>query len=229
MYQRILRTPLKSKRYKYSDCGYYFVRQIVYEQSGKTLDQFAMDEFYKPMGLRYTCYNPSDYFPLKQIAPTENDTIFRNQLVHGYVHDPGAAMIGGVGGHAGLFTNAGDLAALMQMFLNKGEYGGRRYIESVVLDEYTKCQYCPGNRRGAGFDKPMTNGKGGTAHKKASMASYCHSCFTGTLAWADPVHKVNYVFLSNRVYESAENWKIVKMSTRTEIQRVIYEALEQRK
>ena len=136
-------------------------------------------------------------------------------------------MIGGVGGHAGLFSNASDLAGLMQMFLNKGSYGGVQYVDPEVISEYTKCQYCPKNRRGAGFDKPTVNRKGGPTTNKVSLASYGHSGFTGTLVWADPTHEVNYVFLSNRVYPNAENWKIISMNIRTDIQRVIYEALEQ--
>lgn len=228
MYSRILSTPLKSRRYKYSDLGYYFVKKIVEKQSGEKMEDFTLNHIYKPMGLQHMRYNPLDHFPLYKITPTEDDQIFRKQLVHGYVHDPGAAMIGGVGGHAGLFSNAGDMAALMQMFLNKGSYGGTQYIDPAVLNEYTKRQYS-NNRRGAGFDKPKIDGKGGTCYKGASMSSYGHSGFTGTLAWVDPVNEVNFVFLSNRVYPDAENWKLVKMNTRTEIQRVIYEAVQQAK
>ena len=113
------------------------------------------------------------------------------------------------------------------MFLNKGSYGGVQYVDPEVISEYTKCQYCPKNRRGAGFDKPTVNRKGGPTTNKVSLASYGHSGFTGTLVWADPTHEVNYVFLSNRVYPNAENWKIISMNIRTDIQRVIYEALEQ--
>ena len=227
--QRIMDTPLKSRSYKYSDLGYYFVREIVKDQSGKTLDNFAMDELYKPMGLRYMRYHPLDYFPLSQIPPTEMDNIFRKQLVHGYVHDPGAAMVGGVGGHAGLFSNAGDLASLMQLFLNKWNYGGEQYLKASVVEQYTACQYCPSNRRGAGFDKPTTNRKGGPTSSLASLASFGHTGFTGTMAWADPENQVNFVFLSNRVYPDAENWKIVSMNIRTDIQQVIYEAVRSAK
>ena len=170
-------------------------------------------------------YNPLDYFPKNKIPPTEDDKIFRGQLVHGYVHDQGAAMMGGVGGHAGLFASASDLAGLMQLFLNKGTYGGERYIAEQVIEEYTDCQFCQTSRRGAGFDKPTRNHKGGPASNKASLKSFGHSGFTGTLAWADPEYDVNYVFLSNRVYPDAENWKIVKMNIRTEIQDVIYDAI----
>ncbi len=228
MYWRIMDTPLKAHSYKYSDLGYYFVKKIIEKQSGEKMEDFTLNHLYKPMGLRYMRYNPLDYFKLSQITPTENDQFFRKQLIHGYVHDPGAAMIGGVGGHAGLFTNASDLAALMELFMNNGTYGGTEYMKSEVVSEYTKAQFSR-NRRGAGFDKPATDGSGGTCDKSASMSSFGHSGFTGTLAWADPANQVNFVFLSNRVYPDAENWKIVNMNTRTDIHRVINEAVHQAK
>jgi len=170
-----------------------------------------------------------NHFPKEQITPTENDQIFRKQQIHGFVHDQGAAMMGGVGGHAGVFSNASDLAQLMQLFLNKGSFGDEVYLQPSVVDSYTACQFCPTNRRGAGFDKPTTNRVGGPASSHVSLSSFGHSGFTGTLAWADPEYNVNYVFLSNRVYPDAENWKIVKMNIRTEIQDVIYQAVKARK
>jgi len=225
MYNSILGSRLGSKKYKYSDLGYYFIKKIVEKHSGMSLDEYVTTKFYEPMGLKYMRYNPLDYFSKDKIPPTEDDKIFRKQLVHGYVHDQGAAMMGGVGGHAGVFANASDLAGLMQMFMNKGTYGGQRYIKEQVIEEYTDCQFCSTSRRGAGFDKPTRNRKGGPASNKTSLKSFGHSGFTGTLAWADPEYKVNYIFLSNRVYPDAENWKIVKMNIRTEIQDVIYDAL----
>lgn len=226
IYARILQTPLGSKKYEYSDLGYYFIKKIIEKKSGQSLDAFLSEEIYRPMGLRNVVYNPYKSFELARVVPTEDDKIYRHQLVHGYVHDPGAAMIGGVGGHAGLFSTATDLAAIMQLFLNKGNYGGEQYILPEVIAEYTKAQF-PGNRRGAGFDRPKSEG-GGTCHEVASQLSYGHSGFTGTLAWVDPKYDINYVFLSNRVYPDAENWKIVKMNIRTEIQRVIYEAVNKK-
>ena len=226
MYQEILRTPLKAKVYKYSDLGYYFMKKIIELKGGKNLDRYVEDEFYAPMGLRRILYNPLRAISEAHIPPTERDTIFRKQLVHGYVHDQGAAMMGGVGGHAGLFANARDLAAIFQLFLNGGTYGGVRYIDESVVQKYTGCQFCPKNRRGAGFDKPSPDGSGGPVTSLAPISSYGHSGFTGTLAWADPLNKVNFVFLSNRVYPDAENWKIVKMNIRTEIQTIIYQALK---
>lgn len=224
IYQRILRTPLKTKRYKYSDLGYYFVKKIVEKQSGKPLDEYVLSSFYAPMGLRTMRYHPLNYFSKNKITPTENDTIFRKELVHGYVHDPGAAQIGGVGGHAGLFSNATDLAGMMQLFLNKGKYGVQ-IIRPEVIREYTNVQFAPKNRRGAGFDKPVLTGTGGPTCEYVSKKSFGHTGFTGTMAWVDPVYDINYVFLSNRVYPDAENWKLIRMDIRTDIQKVIYEAL----
>ena len=224
LYAQILETPLGTKKYLYSDVGYYFVKKIIEKQSGKSLDNYVQSMIYKPMGLMQITYNPTEKFDLKSIIETEDDKIFRKKMIHGYVHDQGAAMMGGVAGHAGIFSTATDLAALFQMFMNKGNYGGVQYIQPEVVNEYTKVQFL-GNRRGAGFDKPQLDGSGGTCSKVASLSSYGHSGFTGTLAWADPETAINFVFLSNRVHPDAENWKIVKMNTRTEIQRIIYEAV----
>lgn len=227
MYKRILNTSLRRhKKYKYSDLGYYFVKKIIEEQSGKALENYVMENFYQPMGLKTMGYHPLDRFDLSRIAPTEVDSYYRHQTVHGYVHDMGAAMTNGVGGHAGIFCNAHDLAALMQMFLNKGVYGGERYLSEDVVEEYTSCQFCPSNRRGAGFDKPVTTLDGGPTCDKVSLSSYGHSGFTGTQTWADPKHGINYVFISNRVYPDGENWRIVKMDIRTNIQSAIYELFE---
>jgi beta-glucosidase-like glycosyl hydrolase/CubicO group peptidase (beta-lactamase class C family) len=223
IYKQILSTNLGPKKYEYSDLGYYFIKKIVEKQSGKTFDKYLMDELYLPMGLRYMRYLPLNYFSESQIVPTENDKIFRKQLIHGYVHDPGAAMLGGVGGHAGLFSNATDLASIMQLILNNGRYGNVSYLNSEVVEEFTKSQF-PGNRRGAGFDRPSASG-GGPCDKLASQLSYGHSGFTGTFVWSDPKYGINYVFLSNRVCPDQDNWKIRDMNIRTDIQHVIYEAV----
>ena len=225
MYATILNTGLKAKKYKYSDLGYYFVKRIIEDKSSKSLDQYVLSTFYEPMGLTSICYNPLDHYSRELIAPTEMDNYYRNQLVHGYVHDMGAAMTNGVGGHAGIFSNAIDLAALMQLLLNNGIYGGERYLTEKVIKQYTSCKNCPTNRRGAGFDRPVTSLDGGPTCNLVSLKSFGHTGFTGTQVWADPEYGINYVFLSNRVYPSAENWKLVKMGIRTEIQRVVYEAI----
>ena len=227
LYKQIIASGLGSKKYLYSDLGYYFIRKIIEKQSGKEFQDYLTAALYKPMGLMHMRYEPRKHFPLDQIVPTENDQVFRKQLVHGFVHDPGAAMLGGVGGHAGLFSNATDLAAIMQLFLNKGTYGNVSYLEEDIVSEYTKAQFS-GNRRGAGFDRPSPGG-GGPCHADASQQSFGHSGFTGTFVWADPKDGINYVFLSNRVCPDQENWKIRDMNIRTEIQGIIYKAVSTRK
>lgn len=208
--------------YKYSDLGYYFMQEIIENQTAMTLDNFVFKTFYAPMGLGMR-YNPLEVHTKENVAPTEDDKLYRKQLIHGYVHDQGAAMMGGVAGHAGLFSNATDLAALMQMMLNDGRYGGKEYLSAETISEFTRCHFCSSNRRAIGFDKPVKGG-GGPTCELASVQSFGHTGFTGTIAWADPTTGINYVFLSNRVYPDAENKKIISMGTRTEIQRVIYKA-----
>lgn len=226
MLKVIIETPLTGKKgYEYSDLSYYFFNKYIEKISGKTQDKFLEDEIYEPLGLRNITYLPLNKFPMKQIVPTEYDKEFRKQVIQGFVHDPGAAMMGGVAGHAGLFSNATDLAALMQFLLNKGQVGDQSLIKKEIVEQYTACQFCPENRRGIGFDKPTVNLKNGPTCELVSPSTFGHSGFTGTITWADPENKVNFVFLSNRVYPDAENWKITKMSVRNEIQRVIYEAL----
>ncbi|MEZ4889646.1 MAG: serine hydrolase [Crocinitomicaceae bacterium] len=146
----------------------------------KEFSQFLNDEIYAKMGLHHTLFNPYQSVDLKKIAPTEDDKLYRKQVVRGFVHDPGAAMLGGVGGHAGLFSNATELAAIMQLFLNKGYYGGVQLINPQVIAEYTRPQF-KGNRRGAGFDKPLLGSGGGTCDESVSFESFGHSGFTGTL------------------------------------------------
>ncbi|WP_294672146.1 glycoside hydrolase family 3 N-terminal domain-containing protein [uncultured Fluviicola sp.] len=226
MLKIIVETPLTGKKsYEYSDLSYYFFNKYIEMTSGMGQDEFVEKEIYRPLGLQTMTYLPLKKFDKKRIAPTEYDKEFRKQLIHGYVHDPGAAMMGGVAGHAGLFSNATDLAALMQFLLNKGQIGDQSIIKKEIVDQFTACQFCPGNRRGIGFDKPTVSIKNGPTCDLVSPSTFGHSGFTGTITWADPENKVNFVFLSNRVYPDADNWKITKMSVRTEIQRVIYEAL----
>ena len=216
---------LSQQKYKYSDLGYYYIKQVVEKHVGMPIDSFITKEFFEPMGLRNMRFHPRKHFELDRIVPTEYDMNFRKQLVHGDVHDPGAAMMGGVGGHAGLFSNATDLIALMQMYLNMGEYGGKRYISEKTMKEFTRCQFCANdNRRGIGFDKPVPDGDGGPTCNCVSLLSFGHTGFTGTMAWADPEEEIVYVFLSNRVYPDAENRKLLKMDVRTRIQEMIYDA-----
>jgi len=226
MFDEIIKTPLGTKKYEYSDLCFYFVQKIVEKQIHEGQNTYLRNNIYLPMGLRNVSYLPLNYFPKNKIIPTVDEKIFRNQLLQGYVHDQGAALLGGVGGHAGLFTNATDLASIMQLFLNKGKYAGFRFFSEQSIDEFTKQQF-QGNKRGAGFDRPNVTG-GGTCAKSASQKSFGHSGFTGTLAWADPKDKVIFVFLSNRVHPDPENWKLRDMHIRTDIQEVVYQALNKR-
>lgn len=227
IFSRILSTDvMENKRYKYSDIGYYFINEIIKKLTLKDQNLVA-ENIYNKMGLENIGYHPLSKWNLNRIPPTENDTFFRHQLIHGYVHDQGAALLGGVGGHAGLFSNANDLAAIMQMYLNKGIYGGDTIIKSDIIEKYTSSPYYETNknRRGIAFDKPVRDGAGGpTCFECASFKSFGHSGFTGNLTWADPESGILYVFLSNRVYPDAENHKLISMNIRTEIMNVITNA-----
>lgn len=226
---RIIHSPLNNRKsYLYSDMGYYFLKQIVEEKSGTSFRTYLDQNFYKRLGLSTMGFKPRERFPLTRIVPTENDKTYRKQLLHGDVHDQGAAMLGGVGGHAGLFSNANDLAVMMQMYLNKGEYGGERYLSEETVNEFTRCQYCKeGNRRGLGFDKPEPDPKKESPCARClPLSSFGHSGFTGTFTWADPESDIVYVFLSNRVHPDAENKKLITMGVRTKIQDVLYEVIK---
>jgi CubicO group peptidase (beta-lactamase class C family) len=228
IWKRIIESPVSEKHeYKYSDLGFLFMQKIVERTSGIPLNEYAYQNFYKPLGLPTMGFRPRERFDLKRIVPTEYDIKFRKQLVHGDVHDPAAAMLGGVAGHAGLFADANDLAVMMQLFLQKGEYGGQRYLDTAVVSEFTKCQFCKDNRRALGFDKPETNPtKDSPICDCVSYLSFGHQGFTGTITWADPEKQLVYVFLSNRVYPDAENNKLVKMGIRSAILRTVYGAMK---
>ncbi|MBN8697256.1 MAG: serine hydrolase [Bacteroidetes bacterium] len=228
IYQQIINSPIKDKgKYLYSDLGYYFLKRIIEKETKAPLNVYAKNTFYAPLGLSTMGYRPLNRFNKERITPTELDKKFRKQLVHGDVHDQGAAMLGGVGGHAGLFSNANDLAVIMQMLMNKGEYGGKRYIDSATVSLFTKCQFCKDNRRGIGFDKPETNPeKESPVCDCVSYMSFGHTGFTGTIAWADPEKELIYIFLSNRVNPSAYENKLSKSGIRSKIQKTIYEAVK---
>jgi beta-glucosidase-like glycosyl hydrolase/CubicO group peptidase (beta-lactamase class C family) len=216
---------LSTLRYRYSDLPYYILKKYIEKHYDKGLDELVQEHFYQSLGANHTTYNPSKLFSDTQIIPTEEDNYYRYQQVHGYVHDMGAAMQNGVGGHAGIFSNANDVAKIMQMYLQKGYYGGKRYFKTQTFDAFNTCYYCSkGNRRGIGFDKPQLGDEGPTCGC-VSMSSFGHSGFTGTYAWADPDKDIVYVFMSNRTYPDSRNNALLKESIRTEIQRLIYEAI----
>ncbi len=216
---------LPSQQYKYSDLGYFLLKEYIEKHYDKPLDQLVQEHYYESLGANFTTYNPANMFSNTNIVPTEEDNYYRYQRIQGYVHDMGAAMQGGVGGHAGIFSNANDVAKIMQMYLQKGFYGGKRYFKTETLEKFNTCYYCgSGNRRGLGFDKPQLSGEGSTCGC-VSMKSFGHTGFTGTMAWADPDKEIVYVFLSNRTYPTANNNALLKEGIRTEIQRLIYEAI----
>jgi len=218
---------LEKKEYRYSDLGYYLLKQVLEKNYGQTINTIAADEFYSKLGMENLGYLPLNRIVSDRLVPTEDDFLFRSQLLKGYVHDMGAAMQGGVGGHAGLFSNANDLAKLMQMYLQNGEYAGERYLSEGVVKEFTKCQFPDNeNRRGAGFDKAaLPNQEGGPASENASQDGFGHSGFTGTLVWVDPKTQIVYVFLSNRIYPDATNKKLLDMDVRTNIMEVIFNSI----
>ncbi|MEK6155412.1 glycoside hydrolase family 3 N-terminal domain-containing protein [Flavobacteriaceae bacterium 3-367] len=225
IYNRIGRQDLKSNRYRYSDVAYYVFKKYIEGIYKTRLDKLTEDYLYKRLGAVKTAYNPLERFSREHIVPSEVDTYFRYQTVQGYVHDMGAAMQGGVGGHAGLFSNANDVAKIMQMYLQEGFYGGERFFDGRTIKKFNTCYFCHKNvRRGVGFDKPQLEEKGPTCGC-VSRKSFGHSGFTGTYTWADPEEEIVYVFLSNRTFPSATNTLLVKSGLRTRIQSAIYDAI----
>ena len=215
---------LEKKEYAYSDLGYYLFKEIIEEKFKMSFNDYLVKNYYDEIGMENLCFQPKKKIDISRIVPTENDFEFRGQLLKGNVHDMGAAMLGGVGGHAGLFSNANDLAKIMQLYLNKGEYGGKQFFSNQVIEEFTKCHFCEQeNRRGIGFDKPaLENQEGGPTCKCVSAKSFGHTGFTGTLAWADPETEIIYIFLSNRIHPDATNKKLLDMDVRTNIMEQIF-------
>jgi beta-glucosidase-like glycosyl hydrolase/CubicO group peptidase (beta-lactamase class C family) len=226
LFQTIIKSDLRDHSgYRYSDLGFYFMKKIVERTANEAIDEYVYENFYRPLGLTTMCYQPRNYFDINRIVPSERDTFFRKQILDGDVNDPGAAMCGGIQGHAGLFSNSNDLAILLQMLIQGGEYGGERYYKAETVKEFTSYQF-KNNRRGLGFDKPVPDREGGPTCKAVSDESFGHSGFTGTYVWADPKYQIVYVFLSNRTYPYSENNKLLESGIRTEIQSAIYKAVE---
>lgn len=224
----ILNSSLREKNdYKYSDLGFYLLARLIDNVTNKSISDYCDINFYKPLGLNRISYFPRNHFSLSEIIPTEDDKEFRGQLLHGDVHDPGAAMLGGMSGHAGLFSNANDLGVIMQMLLQEGNYGGESYLSSEVIREFTNYQYpLNENRRGLGFDKPLLEyDKDGVTCESATPSSFGHSGFTGTYVWVDPAYDFIYIFLSNRVHPDASNSLIMDLNIRTAIHEAFYQAI----
>ena len=230
MLDAIKRSPLNEKPgYVYSDLSFYLWPEILPRLTGgRDFEGYLKQAFYHPLGAYTLTFNPLSYFPKSRIVPTERDTFFRMTLLHGRVHDEGAAMMGGVSGHAGLFGSANDLAKLMQMYLNGGEYGGQRFIAAASIEEFTRCAFCPeGNHRGLGFDRPLETQHPTRSYTapSASQASFGHSGYTGTFTWADPENGLLLIFFSNRVYPTRDNRKLYDLGIRPRLHQVLYDAV----
>jgi beta-glucosidase-like glycosyl hydrolase/CubicO group peptidase (beta-lactamase class C family) len=212
------------KRYAYSDIGFIFLQQVVEEVTDMPLDAWVRWKLFRPIEARDTDFLPLQRLDSSRIVPSSNDQVFRKSLLHGHVHDPTAALLGGVAGNAGLFSTAEDLAKIMTLYLNHGVYGGQRYIDSVTIALFSRAQLpADQNRRGLGFDKPETlPGKISPVSASAPATSYGHSGFTGVLVWNDPDNQLTYVFLSNRTYPNEYNDRLYRENIRSQIQEVIY-------
>lgn len=228
IFSKIAESKMKSKEYRYSDLGFYFVPDLVELLTNQKFDDYVYTNFYQPLGLTSTCFRPLTHFSKNQIVPTEDDKEFRHQLLQGDVHDYGAALLGGISGHAGLFSNASEVGIIMQMLLNGGEYNGKRILQAETIKTFTSAPFASNkNRRGIGFDKtPLDKNEARMPAPSASSKSFGHSGFTGTFAWADPENKLVFVFLSNRIHPDANNQMLSKLNTRTVLHELFYKAIQ---
>jgi len=230
MFEEIKNSELQqSKKYVYSDIGFYLFPEMISKITGKDYEQYLYNTIFKPLGANKVCYNPYKVYPLPQIAPTERDDYFRKETLRGFVHDEGAAILGGVSGNAGLFGRSVDLAILMQCYLQQGQYGDVFIADSNTVEEFTRVQFPENNnRRALGFDKPYMNNKslsGDDAYPAPDVSdkSFGHSGFTGTFTWVDPETNLLFVFLTNRVFPTRENTKLIKNNFRPRMLQTIIE------
>ncbi|MFM7813196.1 MAG: glycoside hydrolase family 3 N-terminal domain-containing protein [Flavobacteriales bacterium] len=222
IWNRILREPISSdKSYKYSDLTFYFMQKIIESLTHQPLDEYVEEQFYMPLALTTMGYQPLKRLNKLEIAPTENDKTFRGSHLRGFVHDQGASMLGGVAGHAGVFSNSHDLAVIMQMLLNGGHYGGVNYLSPETIQLFNT-RHIQGNRRGLGFDKQTFTPGQASCSKEATEGSFGHTGFTGTMCWVDPDHELVYIMLSNRVNPDMDNKRLMDLNIRTKIQSEIY-------
>lgn len=209
------------KIYQYSDVNMILLQQAIDSINRQSLDKYLNKTFYKPLSLKTTCYKPLKHHSKFRIAPTENDKYWRSQTLQGNVHDPSAAMLGGISGNAGLFSNSHDLGIIGQMLLNGGSYGGQRFLKKSTIDLFTSFQ--EGTHRGLGFDKANKKSITGDG---VPIETYGHTGFTGTCIWIDPINNIVFVFLSNRVYPNQKNWRINTYKIREKMQTAVYESLK---
>jgi beta-N-acetylhexosaminidase len=226
--QQILRSPVtEAGKYIYSDNDFIFLGFIVEKLTGMSLHDYASKSFYEPLGMKSTGFLPLQKTSVDNIAATELDNYFRKELIQGSVHDEGASTMGGIAGHAGLFSNATDLAKLYLMLLNDGQWEGKKYFDASTVKTYTAYN-TTNSRRGLGFDKPEKDNqhlKEPYPSASVSPSTFGHTGFTGTCVWADPEHQLLYIFLSNRVFPTRDNKAFSSLNLRPSIQEVIYSAL----
>jgi CubicO group peptidase (beta-lactamase class C family) len=226
IHKQIYISPLNADgTYVYSDLGFIMLTEIIKNETGVSIDRYVDSVFYKPLGMNRTGYKPLSRFAPGEIVPSEIDTYFRCQVLQGYVHDMGCAMMGGVCGHAGIFSDVEDLAVLFQMYMNGGSYGGRDYLDPDILKLFTT-RYGSSTRRGLGFDmKELDPNKKVLTSHMASSSTYGHTGFTGTCIWNDPENNLTYIFLSNRTYPTMRNDQLKYLSIRERIHTRAYKAI----
>jgi CubicO group peptidase (beta-lactamase class C family) len=228
MWPKMLNSPIRTRgTYVYSDLSMYVMQDIVERLSGTPLNDYVQTNFYKPLGMQTAGFLPRNRFSRDQIVPTENDTYFRKTLLVGYVHDQGAALAGGVAGHAGLFASSNDMAIMYQMLLNKGTYGGTQYFKPETVDMFTAKQSAV-SRRGLGFDRWDPVASKHYPSQLASPQTFGHTGYTGTCVWVDPSRGLVYVFLSNRVNPTVSD-QLSKLLIRGRIEDVINRAIDGKK
>lgn len=215
--------PRRRRRYRYSDVNFMILHKLIEIQAKQQLDDYLGEQFYTPLGLRTATYTPLESKQSSIIIPTILDTTWRHQLLRGDVHDEGAAFLGGVGGNAGLFSNAEDLAVIFQMLLNGGTYGGTTFLAPETIERFTAKQYKV--HRGLGFDKPREKRRSSTHAKDASATTFGHTGFTGTCVWADPQHNLIFILLTNRVHPNKYNRQLNRLDIRLKMHQVVYDAL----
>ena len=235
-FKAIAESKLTEKKPLYSCLSFHCYPTVVKRLTGRNYEDYLYEEFYKPLGIERAVYNPTRHYPLSQIVPTEIDKYFRKGLIHGFVHDEGAASLGGVSGNAGLFANAESLATILQMLLNGGEYNDVRYFKRKTVREWTRCQFPEnGNYRGIGFDRRRFSDKSVIENRpyyyaaSASEQSFGHSGFTGTMVWVDPAEEMIFIFLSNRVHPTRNNKSFSKLNPRANCHEAAYEAIRRYK
>jgi beta-N-acetylhexosaminidase len=231
IFKELLNSKLGEKNYLYSDLGFLLIPDIITKLSGQDWNTFITDSIFNKLGANSIVFNPYTRYAKVNIVPTEYDSLFRRQLLHGTVHDEGSAMLGGIAGNAGLFSTANDLLKMMELYRRMGTYGGEQIISKATVEKYTKVQFPEKkNRRGLGFDKPLLNNQDlseadAYPTKGASAASFGHSGFTGTFVWVDPEYDLTYVFLCNRVYPTRNNNLLSEMNIRTQVLQVLYDSM----